>query len=110
MIDDLHAFWRISFASIKIDLPLRSESMWLDWETAVSVTGHDIDIKAFYQKAVQSAEGSKLFFDVGANYGTQFLLLLAFEVEAVSFEPNPQCRSYFEVCLENNNLKGNWQP
>lgn len=105
---DIEGEWTLKFAGREIKMPLSSDSLWLDWETAVSILGHDYEIKQFYEKRIKSNNLPKCFLDIGANFGTHSLLFLATGIKAVSIEPNPECKSYFERMLSYNGLKGNW--
>ncbi len=95
--------WEIKFLNEKIKLPLKGETGWLDWDTASAITGHDVDVKITYETLLQSQFKPRVFFDVGANYGTHSLLFLSQNVETVSFEPNPNCQQVFRnFCRLNN--------
>jgi FkbM family methyltransferase len=94
--------WSVTFAGKRIQIPLRSGSMWLDWKAAVGISGHDIDIKAYYQRVLTSSNRPDIFLDIGANYGLSSLIFLAHGVETISFEPNPECTNTFgQYCAEN---------
>jgi FkbM family methyltransferase len=94
--------WLVEFAGKRIRLPLTEERMWLDWDSALSILGHDIEIKTAYETLVASGRGPAVFFDVGASYGLHSLLFLVHGVRAVSFEPNPACHDCFrEICALN---------
>jgi len=86
-------------------MPLRSENLWLDWDLAVSIMGHDLEIKYFYEKFIE-LERPVCFLDVGANYGTHSLLFLSQGVNAITFEPNPECTPIFQSLLSANHLRG----
>lgn len=98
--------WTVNFIGKEIKFPLRNESMWLDWDNAISIIGHDTDVKITYETLIKSRFRPKVFFDVGANYGTHSLLFLSQGVSVVSFEPNPDCRKEFEALACLNNLNG----
>lgn len=99
--------WRISFHESEIFMPLRKSKMWLDWDSALSITGHDIEIKSTYEYLLQKLNLNYVF-DVGANYGTHSLLFLANNIKTYSFEPNKNCFEYFNECLKLNKLDGNF--
>jgi FkbM family methyltransferase len=101
--------WTIEFEGRTIRLPLRPSSWGLDWDNAVSIVGHDIEIKETYAELIRSRERPELFVDVGANYGTHSVLFLSAGVSAMSFEPNPECFSYFEAVCALNGLEGRWE-
>jgi FkbM family methyltransferase len=83
-------------------MPLTSERLWLDWDTAVSIIGHDIEVKKTYQALLDSREKPDLFIDIGANYGTHSLLFLVHHIQTITFEPNSSCHNYFrEICKLN---------
>jgi FkbM family methyltransferase len=98
--------WTVIFLGKKIKLPLRKESAWLDWENAVSIVGHDTDVKITYETLLKSENPPATFFDVGANYGTHSLLFLTQGVTTISFEPNPACKEQFEIFCQLNELDG----
>ncbi|WP_139162664.1 FkbM family methyltransferase [Algoriphagus faecimaris] len=105
---DIQGEWILKFAGKEIRIPLESESLWLDWETALSVLGHDYEIKAFYENQINSSNPPACFMDIGANYGTHSLLLLSAGIHTFSIEPNPECKSYFERLASYNQVKGEW--
>ncbi len=100
----LDTTWSVNFANITVKVPLQSEMMWLDWDTAVSIIGHDIEVKKFYQKLILSEYKPKLVFDIGANYGTHSILFLANKIPTITFEPNPACYDRFYKMASINNL------
>lgn len=100
--------WDVYFNDKKIRLPLRKEKTWLDWDIAVSVTGHDPDIKETYKNLINSG-AVKLFLDIGANYGTHSLLFLVNGVSTISFEPNETLKKEFDLYCEMNHVKGNME-
>ncbi len=102
-------FWEINFLNEKIQMPLKSENSWLDWDIASAITGHDIDVKITYETLLKSKFSPRVFFDVGANYGTHSLLFLSQNVETVSFEPNPSCQKIFRELCELNNFSEKMQ-
>jgi FkbM family methyltransferase len=94
--------WSVAFAGKRIQIPLRSGSMWLDWKAAVGVSGHDADVKAYYQRVLTSSKRPDIFLDIGANYGLSSLIFLAHGIETITFEPNPECINFFKrYCAEN---------
>jgi FkbM family methyltransferase len=102
--------WHIRFADRDILLPLRSDWAWQDWETAISIIGHDSEIKQTYSAILNSSHRPNLFLDIGANYGTHSVLFLAAGIPTFSFEPNPNCFSYFETVCKLNQLAFRWEP
>ena len=48
--------WVVDFVDRKILLPLRPSWSWLDWDTAISIVGHDIEVKQTYKAMVTSDE------------------------------------------------------
>ena len=40
--------WIISFRNVKVYMPLRASNLWLDWDSALSIIGHDQDVKKAY--------------------------------------------------------------
>lgn len=102
--------WEVIFAGKSISLPLGGSDMWLNWDAALSVLGHEIEIKRAYAAMINSRHRPALFFDVGANYGLHSLLFLAHGIPTVSFEPNTYCHSYFRRVAEMNVVNTDLRP
>lgn len=96
--------WQVSFMGKTINLPLRSEYSWLDWDLALAIIGHDIEIKTTYERLAKSKYRPDLFFDVGANYGLHSILFSSAGIPAVAFEPNPRCLEYCKLAASLNNF------
>jgi FkbM family methyltransferase len=95
--------WRVNFAGRQVTIPLTENRAWLDWDNAVSIVGHDVEVKETYSHLLRSSAPPELFVDVGANYGLHSLLFLAQGIEVLSFEPNPACRQYMrDLCTANS--------
>lgn len=96
--------WRVEFAGKPIVMPLTSQRLWLDWDSAVSILGHDAEVKETYEAFITSpTHRPDLFIDIGANYGTHSLLFLVHGIDTLTFEPNRSCHDYFlEICRLNN--------
>ncbi len=92
------------FAGKRLVLPLTATKVWQEWDAAVAILGHDLEIKTTYASLLRSPRRPKLFFDVGANYGLHSLLWLAHGVPTVSFEPNPNCHGYLRRVCQLNHL------
>jgi hypothetical protein len=102
--------WNVTFADRGIRLPLRPHMIWLDWDNAVSILGHDIEIKQTYAALLaQGAERPVKCLDVGANYGMHSALFLSAGIPAISFEPNPSCRPCFEEVCRLNCYQSSWE-
>jgi FkbM family methyltransferase len=101
--------WNVYFAGRLIRLPLRSPWSWLDWDTAVSIIAHDIEIKQTYTALLASDHRPALFFDVGANYGTHSVLFLAVGIPVIAFEPNPTCLEHFHAICKLNGFSARWE-
>lgn len=94
--------WEVYFCNKKILMPLRSDYINLDWDLAVSIIGHDLDVVKSYETLIKNSMVN-CFFDIGTNYGTHSLLFLSQGIETISFEPNTKCNEYFfEACKTNN--------
>jgi FkbM family methyltransferase len=100
------AVWKVNFNNKVVSLPLEEKSLWLDWDQAVSILGHDITIKKTYEGLIKQNK-VRCFFDIGANYGTHSLLFLSQGIKTFTFEPNPNCTAVFRRLLAANNLQGN---
>lgn len=98
--------WEIIFCNKKISMPLRKEHINLDWDLAVSILGHDLDVIKSYETLIKNSMVN-CFFDIGTNYGTHSLLFLSQEIETISFEPNPKCNEYFFEACNINKLINN---
>jgi FkbM family methyltransferase len=103
------AEWNCSFLKASIRMPLRPAKMWLDWDNAVSIAGHDYDVKSLYAMLLESSRQPRVFFDVGANYGTHSLLFLKSGVQTITFEPNPNCVQEFRNLCRINEIDPNIQ-
>lgn len=90
-------------------LPLDGQDTWLEWDLAVSLLGHEVEIKQTYLDLIRFRR-PKLFFDIGANYGLHSTLFLLHGIPTVSFEPNPRCHQYFRKLTERNHVPGDLQP
>ncbi len=84
-------------------MPLDGEDTWLEWDLAVSLLGHEIEVKRTYLDLIRLRR-PKLFFDIGANHGLHSTLFLLHGVPTVSFEPNPRCYPYFRKLADRNNV------
>lgn len=94
--------WKIYFCNKKILMPLRSNNINLDWDLAVSIIGHDLDVIKSYEVLIKN-NLVKCFFDIGTNYGTHSILFLSQSIKTISFEPNQNCNEYFfETCKINS--------
>lgn len=100
-------FWLTDFMNTEIKLPLNSKNAWLNWDHAVSILGHDVEVKITYKTLLKSKYRPKVFFDIGANYGTHSLLFLSQNVLVTSFEPNPACVKEIEEFCRLNHFKKN---
>jgi len=100
--------WKLTFGRSYVQIPLTKEQLWLDWDTALSVIGHDHEIKQTYESLILSKFAPTCFLDIGANYGTHSLLFLMHGIHAISIEPNPNCKEYFDQLTRANNVEGRW--
>ena len=102
--------WSLRFDGKKLSVPLRSGYRWLDWDAALSIIGHDSELKQTYRSLAKLEHPPRVVFDIGANYGTHSLLLLALGIQTISFEPNPACHDFFRLVCESNNLGYRLEP
>jgi FkbM family methyltransferase len=99
----INAEWRTRFADQEFVVPLRAASLWLDFDYAVSLSVHDLDVKLAYQTFLRHQFRPELFIDVGCNYGTHSLIFLKHGVPTLSIEPNASCHDYFlGLCAANS--------
>lgn len=96
--------WVVQFAGRDITIPLRSDRAWLDWDAALSVLGHEPEIKETYRTLLSGRARPDLFVDIGANYGMHSLLFLVSGVDTISFEPNSSCNAYIRELCEVNDV------
>jgi FkbM family methyltransferase len=99
--------WTVDFLGKRLKMPIHIENLWLDWDLALAITGHDIEVKLTYETLMRSNRKPRVFFDVGANYGTHSMLFLAHGLEVTSFEPNASCHRIFRRMCEINGLVPN---
>lgn len=97
--------WTIEFHGRRVAVPLRRETMWLDWDIALSILGHEPEIKKTYGALLDAQSDVRCVFDVGANYGIHSLLFLMHGARVVSFEPNPACAAYIEQLEKLNDVR-----
>ena len=100
--------WTVDVGGRRMVLPLDGHEMWLEWDLAVSLLGHELEIKHTYLEMIRFRR-PRLFFDVGANYGLHSALFLLHGVPTVSFEPNPKCHWYLRTLAERNGFKAELQ-
>lgn len=98
--------WNVFFAGKEIRMPLRNDSLLLDWDLALAITAHDAEVKETYENFINS-KTVKIFFDAGANYGTHSLLFLVHGINTVSFEPISSLKNEFDFYCSVNNINGN---
>lgn len=97
--------WTVVFHGREVSVPLARDSMWLDWDSALSVLGHEPEIKTTYEALIKEFGFPRCVFDVGANYGLHSLLFLVHGVKVISFEPNSVCHEYYERLEELNRVQ-----
>lgn len=102
--------WRVAFAGREILLPLSSERIWLDWDLALSLVGHDIEVVKTYEALLCPASKPDLLIDIGANYGTHSLLFLVHGVRSLTFEPNSSCHGVFKEHCALNHVADHVEP
>lgn len=103
-------FWVVTFAGRDIRIPLTAGQYWIDWDTALTVVGQDIDVRQTYENLLNSPARPELFVDIGANYGTHSLLFLVQGIVTMSFEPNNACHDYFRRLAEANQVMPRIEP
>ena len=93
--------WVVFFNDTKIIMPITEENIALYWDSAISIIGHDAEIKETYANLMLEKK-CDLFIDIGGNYGGHSLLFLVNKIETLTFEPNNSCHNYFkEICQLN---------
>lgn len=109
-VDGKPGEWNMTFAGKPLKAPLRAKNLWLDWDSAVSYVGHDMDVKNTYEQFLSSEQRPSIFFDIGANYGTHTVMMALAGMDCTPFEPNPNCHTYFRESLKLNGLNVEIQP
>jgi FkbM family methyltransferase len=95
--------WHNDFAGKQIISAISASQAGSDWDLALSILGHDAQVKQSYRNFIHAPRRPELFIDIGANYGTHSILFLVHGVETISFEPNVLCyRRFRELCAMNN--------
>jgi FkbM family methyltransferase len=102
--------WRLSLCGKNVIVPLRREFAWLDWDVALSILGHEPELKATYACLVRLQRPPRTVLDVGANYGTHSIVFLSHDVRTISFEPNAACHAFFRMLCEVNDLEYVLEP
>lgn len=97
--------WRTEIGGRQLIVPLQQDTIWLDWDTAASICGHNVDVKITYEYILGSDRKPDLFLDIGANYGTHSLIFLVHGVRTVSFEPNTDCEPIFKALCAANGVE-----
>lgn len=98
------SWWSTVFGSASLRMPLRTESFALDWNQAVALTGHDLEVKMIYHALLAADRRPAVFLDVGANFGTHSLLMVANGIPTFTFEPNPTCHEHLRTLFQANGL------
>lgn len=96
--------WRVRVADADLYLPLRADQTKLDWDLALTLLGHDPQVKQTYFQLLRSNLRPDLFVDIGANYGTHSLFFLSQRIDTLTFEPNAACHPYFSEACRINRL------
>ena len=107
---NVNGLWRARFLTEKLCIPLRAESINLDWIYALSVETHDRPILDTYENIIQSPTPPKTFIDAGANFGMHSLIFSKLGVRTVAFEPNPVCGAYAATIFALNKVAPEWHP
>jgi FkbM family methyltransferase len=102
--------WVVHFAGKRIVMPLTDNGLWLDWDAAVSLLGHEVEVKQTYESILLSRRRPDLFIDVGANYGGHSLLFLVHGVPTITIEPNIHCHRYCEQAASLNHVSCDIRP
>ena len=102
--------WRVHFRGSSLLMPLTSDRFWLDWDSALSIIGHEVEIKETYGALLESSQAPNLFIDIGANYGTHSLLFLVQKIKSITFEPNSSCHDYFQTMCKLNGVEATLEP
>ena len=102
--------WTVAFDGSRVVVPLVADRLWLDWDQAMSLAGHEPEVKDAYRRLLERGPRPDVFVDVGANYGTHSLLFLGAGVPTLTFEPNDTCHAYFREACALNGFAPDFQP
>ncbi len=102
--------WQVKIDHKRVTFPLNVESMWLDWDHAVSFLGHDAEVKYCYERLIHSSLRPTIFIDIGANFGLDSLYFLMHGIRAISVEPNVKCHEYFKTLSALNGCSCEIEP
>ena len=94
--------WTVRFMNRDIVMPLDRASLWLDWDVALAITGHDNEVKQAYADLLSDDAPPELFFDVGANYGSHSILFRSAGVPVIAIEPNTMCFGFCKMVCDLN--------
>jgi FkbM family methyltransferase len=97
--------WEVIFNGIPIRLPMKKETAALHWNLAISVVGHDVEVKESYEALFRLDAPPRVVLDVGTNFGTHSILFLVSKKRTVSFEPNPNCHAYLQEASKLNQVE-----
>jgi len=95
--------WWVNVGGRWASMPLGGYDTWLEWDLAVSMLGHEVEVKRTYLDLIRFRR-PKVFFDIGANYGLHSVFFLVHGVPTVSFEPNVRCHDYFRKLAARNGV------
>lgn len=97
--------WHLKFVGRDMVVPLRKDQAWLDWDCALTVLGHDQEVKKTYDALINSTLRPDTFLDIGANYGTHSVMMLVAGVPTVAVEPNPVCVEGLKALADANHVR-----
>ena len=92
--------WDVELPQGVVRYSINKQNIKVRWEAAISVLGHDSEIKLTYQYLIET--GVSCFFDIGANFGTHTFFFKAQGIRVVSFEPNPECLAEIRNVADGN--------
>jgi len=52
--NNIYVDWELNFCGKQIKIPIETNYLKIDWHTALSVIGTDVDVKAFYKNIILS--------------------------------------------------------
>jgi FkbM family methyltransferase len=96
--------WRVTFAGKQISVPLEKPTLHIDWITAVTLLGHDLEEKQTYRNLLASPLRPDIFVDIGGNLGTHSLMMMAHGIRTLYVEPNSTCHAHFARYCRHNSL------
>lgn len=97
--------WKVNVLGHAVRVPIRENTLKLDWLYALSIGNHDLEVLTTYYNYLSQSERPKLFVDMGANYGMHSLIMAKAGLQVFAFEPNRHCVDYGKEMHRENGVQ-----